>query len=216
VRGVQAQCVRGSVKRPSTATAQMPTMAMERSGSQWGRSTSSNFVSTRDNFVSTRELRRQQERQREEDERLEREALVQRAQEVSAFAQIMASQNEKMLAGLRAVAQTHEPIKVDFIARNIADVASSRSPIERSERALFARAEVMAAATAHLGADTASRPTRVLSRGRQTATPSDSSADLVRAAREEMARGYDITAFEAHTRRPPVKLRGLGPRHRAF
>ena len=52
------------------------------------------------------ERRRQQERQELERQQDERASLVRKASAVTAIANIMVEQNEKMLAGLRAVAQS--------------------------------------------------------------------------------------------------------------
>ena len=116
----------------------------------------------------------------------------------------MAEQNEKMLEGLRAVASQREqdrPEKVDFVARNKAAVRPDRSGLGRKEYALIARAEVMAAASAHIDGGRAP-PMPIHARKQTTDAPVDSSADLVRAAREEVERGLGITALEQQTRRP--------------
>jgi len=167
--------------------------------------------------MSSAQHRRQQERANLEHEQEAQQSLQRRASAITAIAQIMVDQNEKMLAGLRAVAEftdSEPPAKVDYIARNVASVGPNRPSCSRKEQALLARAEVMAAATSHLGSggSSASRPTptRVHSTGTRSEAHTDSSSELVRAAREEIERGMDITAFETQTRRPrPSKLSGL-------
>lgn len=169
--------------------------------------------------ATVKQMQRHRERQEQEQERETRESLIGRANAVTTVAQIVVAQNEQMLNGLRAASQNcSEPepaMKVDFIARNMHSVSVSRSPIGRKEQALLARAQVMAAATTHIDAPgVLTRPTNTHSRNRPL--PLDQSDDLVRAAREEVERGYNLTAFAAQTRRPPAKLKGLGRSHRAF
>ena len=106
-------------------------------------------------YGSTRNRRMEQQRRQAEAEANERTALVRRADTMKAVAQVIAEQNEKMLAGLRGLAQQDTarratPLQVDFVARNISQVGPSRSTISAKEQRLMARAEVMAAATAHL------------------------------------------------------------------
>jgi hypothetical protein len=103
---------------------------------------------------------------------------------------------------------TAAPERPDFIARNIANVAPGRTIIGRKEQALLARAEVMAAATAHLGSTVQAAPRA--QRPAPAAAPDTKTDALLRKAREELERGFEITAIEAQTRRPPAKLAGLG------
>ena len=83
------------------------------------------------------------------------EALVARASAAAAVASAMATQNEKMLEGLRSLAQDngreHAPARVDYIARNRNNVGPDRPTIGRKEQRLIAQGQAMAAATAHLG-----------------------------------------------------------------
>jgi hypothetical protein len=155
--------------------------------------------------------RRQQEKAAREKEAHEQEALLKRASTVTAIAQLMVDQNEKMVAGLRRkAAPASSGEAVDFVARNISNVGPHRSTHSRKETALLARAEVMAAATAHLGdagaGGGAPRPApAAMHAGRSKLgqeLETSSSAELVRAAAREIERGLDITAFETQTRRP--------------
>ena len=154
-----------------------------------------------------------------------RASLMRRANACTAIAQLMADQNTQMLAGLKAVQAEREsepkPGPVDFVARNMRNVSPNRSLIGRREQALLARSEVMAAATKHLGgapsstaATTSSQPSQAVLQARTRSfrgpAAADSSAELLRAAREEMERGFELTAFETATRRAPGKLAGLG------
>jgi hypothetical protein len=72
------------------------------------------------------------------------------------------------------------------------------------------RAEVMAAATAHLGDSSPTYRSPNQQRALYQPTPVDTSADLVRAARDEVERGMRLSAQEVHSRRAPPKLQGLG------
>ena len=148
---------------------------------------------------------------------------MRRAHACTKIADLMVGQNNKMLAGLRAVQAAREgeapPPKVDFVARNISNVAPQRSLIGRREQALLARAEVMAAASAHLGggaphAMQQQRPARGLGGSQQQLSvggPMDpSSAELLKAAAAEIERGYDISAIEKFSRRAPPKATSLG------
>jgi len=164
--------------------------------------------------VGSKERRRAADREVAEQEVKERQALVRRSAAITAIADLMAEQNEKMVRGLRAVQQQTSSLpspKIDYVARNINAVGPSRPTIGRKEQALLARAEVMAAATTHLGEGT--HPPAAVARPPWSYPPrivADPSVDLVRAAREEMARGYEISAYENLTRRPPAKLVGMG------
>jgi len=157
------------------------------------------------------ERRRQLEREAILEEREQREALVSKASTVNQIAQLIVDQNEKMIAGLRSTTKPEPSEPVDYIARNAAAVGPNRGTKSRKEQALLARAEVMAAATRFVGeADAASsRPTPIRARQKPAQPPADCSDDLVRAAREEIERGLDISAFETQTRRRP-RLPGLG------
>ena len=162
------------------------------------------FASSSPSFMSPQQIKRQKERAALEQQAVEREQLVMRASTMTQIANLMAEQNEKMLEGLRAVASQREqdrPEKVDFVARNKAAVRPDRSGLGRKEYALIARAEVMAAASAHIDGGRAP-PMPIHARKQTTVAPVDSSADLVRAAREEVERGLGITALEQQTRRP--------------
>ena len=104
--------------------------------------------------AQARRLKEQEEIASEQDTRA---ALVRKSNALTALADHMAEQNEKMLAGLKALSSRHDgevgsSTQVDFVQRNILDVSSSRPSLDRREQALIARAEVMAAATASLGA----------------------------------------------------------------
>ena len=140
--------------------------------------------------IGTTPAQRKRQQELAEIQRLqeERVSLVQRASTVTKIADIMVEQNERMLAGLRAVARTggdSPPPPVDFIARNVANVSAHRSGISRKEQALIARAEVMAAATAHLGGSEVPKsrpppPANFQARTQRGGQGGDSSADLLR------------------------------------
>ena len=177
--------------------------------------------------VGRQAQRQQKEKQQKEEEAATQQSLLRRAEACNAIAKLMVDQNDAMLAGLKAAAAARREIggrdapKVDFIARNMANVSPSRSGIGRKEQALLARAEVMAAATRFVdGSGTSKPPLRsvpvpaalaVHARGRaKEPFGVDSSAHLLAAARAEMERGFDISSLEAATRRPPAKLSGMG------
>ena len=127
-----------------------------------------------------------------------------------------------MLAGLRAVATKDEPPrKVDFIARNMANVSASRPALDRKEQALIARAQAMAKATAHLngGSTSTTVPTRLAqpmpiptrsggshtgasSRQRTAAADED---EILALALAEIEHGQTMSRFESQTRRAPPK-----------
>ena len=185
--------------------ARMPTMAMEPMGSMSSyRSFSSSGVSPsgRHESKAAREKRLALEAQQEEEEA--RRSLVARASTMAKIADIMSEQNEKMLAGLRAnstpTQRTGPAEKVDFVARNIADVDPGRSTISRKEQEKLAHAQVLAAATAHLPSTGASA-SRPRPRAQAAADPPDEDA-ILRAAREEIERGAQISAHERESRGP--------------
>lgn len=200
----------------------MPTAAMERSMDEYsGFSTGSPTKSgpARDQ-ARRRRSKAQQEREREE---RERQDLVAKAAVMTKIAQNMSEQNEKMLAGIEAAARFSnmgmdgEPIskpstKVDFVARNRVNVGPDRDMIGRRERAMLAKAEIMSAATGHLGGGaTGAAPAPAARRRPQTEEKPDESDALIRAAMEEMQRGDQLTAIETATRRPAsMRLMGSG------
>ena len=173
--------------------------------------------------VSAAERRRQKEREEAEAAAQTQASLVARSSALAKLADHMAQQNEKMLAGLRAVSTKDEkpPGKVDFIARNMANVSASRPTMDRKEQALIARAQAMAKATAHLtgGGASASVATRraesmpvpvrsvgpnlgASSRQRFAAADED---DILAMALAEIEHGQTMTRFESQTRRAPPK-----------
>lgn len=177
----------------------MPTSAMEPLGSA---KQYASFSRSMPLGVSPAQRKRQEEREAIVRQADECQALVQRASTITQIASLMVEQNEKMLAGLQAV-RTQPPVeKVDFVARNVASVSAQRSGISRKEQGLIARAEVMAAATRHLNDGAASAAPVVHAPGREAHRPVDASDELMARAREEVMRGYGISAYEAATRRP--------------
>lgn len=172
--------------------------------------------------AQARRLKEQEEIASEQDTRA---ALVRKSNALTALADHMAEQNEKMLAGLKALSSRHDgevgsSTQVDFVQRNILDVSSSRPSLDRREQALIARAEVMAAATASLGAGGApsvpvrfqppmpSRPRvsgRAMLGGGSTRLRPETEEDLVAAALAEIEHGQSMTAFESKTRKAPPK-----------
>eukprot|EP01043_Picozoa_sp_COSAG02_P035175 COSAG02_NODE_2503_length_8671_cov_20.133108_7_plen_226_part_00 len=201
----------------------MPTAAMERSMDEYsGFSTGSPTKSgpARDQ-ARRRRSKAQQEREREE---RERKSLVAKAEAMAKIAQNMSDQNEKMLAGIEAAARFSnmgmdgEPLrkldtaKVDFVARNRVNVGPDRDMIGRRERAMMAKAEIMSAATEHLGPNTTgAAPAPAARRRRPVEEKPDESDELIRAAMEEMQRGDQLTAIETATRRPAsMRLLGSG------
>ena len=165
-------------------------------------------------LTSTKQQRAQREREEAERDQAEREAHVRRANAATAVAKVLVEQNERMIAGMRASSMLTQPCshheKVDHIARNIASVGPRRSNIGPREQRLMARAEVMAAATQHLEGAAGASHTLARRTKYSASAPADNSADLVRAAREEVERGMGISAYESATRRAPAKLTGLG------
>lgn len=186
-------------------------MAMERSTSMY--SSYSSCAPTQPFAVAfeskaSRDRRRQLEAEQEADE--QRARMVARASTCMAIAEKMHEQNEKMIAGLRSVSANQpktKPEKIDFVARNIADVGPQRSPISRHDQAKLTHAEVLAAATSHLGISTPR------SKSPPPAPPpyDTTGEDLVRAAREEMERSAQLSAYEKQTRRP-----AKGPRRGGY
>ena len=79
-------------------------------------------------------------------------------------------------------------------------------------RAMLAKAEVMSAATGHLGGGAVGATPAPAPRRRAPAqTKPDESDELIRAAMEEMQRGDQLTAIETATRRPAsMRLMGSG------
>jgi hypothetical protein len=157
--------------------------------------------------------RAEQEREALRQQKEECEAHVRRAKAVTAVADHIVANNMKMIAGLKAslaIRVDPPPENVDFLRRNIARVGPLRSIIGAREQRLMARAEVMAAATAHLGDSSPTYRSPNQQRALYQPTPVDTSADLVRAARDEVERGMRLSAQEVHSRRAPPKLQGLG------
>jgi len=197
----------------------MPTAAMERSMTEFSGFSSSSPTSSRAGRDQAR-LRRSQKQKEQDKEAEERKALVARAETMAKIAKNISDQQEKMLHGLETAARfanmgedgeplTKEPQgKTDFIARNRVNVGPDRDRIGRRERAMMAKAEVMASATAHLGGGGAAPAPRRRKPAEVDTTEGD---DLVRAAMEEMQRGDQLSAIEAQTRRPAhMRLMGSG------
>ena len=164
---------------------------------------------------NTAVTRKQKELEEHAKEQEERSAQVRRAGAVTAIAQLMVEQNEKMIAGLKAsAAMNSEPPAgpVNFVERNMRAVGSQRSTIGIKEQRLMARAEAMAMATKHLGDGTPSQQAPKPVHAPYPLMKSDrpTSAELVRAAREEVERGMAMSGYEAQTRRAPPKMPGLG------
>lgn len=156
---------------------------------------------------ASRDRRKQLEAEQEADEI--RARMVARASTCRAIAEKMHEQNEKMIAGLRSVSANQpktRPEKVDFVARNIADVGPSRPSINRRDQAKLAHAEALAAASRHLGIPDQPKP-----RAPPPAAVDTTGEDLVRAAREEMERSAQVSAYEKQTRRP-----ARGPRRGGY
>jgi hypothetical protein len=189
----------------------MPTAAMEHSMSKYR-----GFANA--TVLSTAQQRKLKEREEIEAPHETQQGLVRRSNALQALAEHMAQQNEKMLEGLRALSSTNQPPrgKVDYIARNVANVGAARPTLGRKEQALMARAEVMAAATAHLGGT----PTITASAHAPPQPPQppsfragfagsrlrpETEQDLVAAALAEIQHGQQMSAFESKTRRAPPK-----------
>ena len=154
----------------------MPSMAMEplgvtsRSSSlaiSSFRSEGASSTGGRNESHAARERRLASERQAEDDNL--RRSLVSKASAVCRIAELMSSQNEVMLAGLRSAAAAQPPAgatRVDFVAQNIRDVRADRNTMSKKEQAKLAHAQVLASATAHLpsGAARGAPPRRAAAR----------------------------------------------------
>jgi hypothetical protein len=192
----------------------MPTAAMEHSATTYKR-----YAACAPSGMSAAAQRKMKEREEIEKDRETRESLVARSRALTELADHMAKQNEEMLAGLRSLShmpRVSEP--VDYIARNVANVGPSRSTMDRKQHALLAHAEVMAAATAHLGGGPAPPlqarlqqpiPTRARPGAPGSRLRIESEEDLVHAALAEMEHGATLSAFESKTRRAPPRSRAL-------
>ena len=134
----------------------------------------------------------------------QREALVRQGNALAALAEHMTLQNEKMLEGLKylsAQSSSEPPAKVDHVSRNIANVSAARQGTDRKGQALMARAEVMAAATAHISGGSPApaqarqppMPTRT-SRlgGSSTRLRAETEEDLVNAVLAEIEHGESL------------------------
>ena len=203
----------------------MPSMAMEplgasRSGSlafASFRSAGASSSGSRYESYAARERRLASERQ-EADDRLRR-SLVSKASAVCRIAELMSSQNELMLSGLRSAAAARPPARaapVDFVAQNIRDVRADRNPMSKKEQAKLAHAQVLASATAHLpgGAACGVPPRRAAAApaaGVGAGTATDDA--LLRAALDEIERGAQVSAYERSTRGPRLAYVG---RRKAF
>ena len=200
----------------------MPSMAMEplgasRSGSlafASFRSAGASSSGSRYESYAARERRLAAERQ-EADDRLRR-SLVSKASAVCRIAELMSSQNELMLSGLRSAAAARPPARaapVDFVAQNIRDVRADRNPMSKKEQAKLAHAQVLASATAHLpgGAACGVPPRRAAAAGVAAGAATDDA--LLRAALDEIERGAQVSAYERSTRGPRLAYVG---RRKAF
>jgi len=203
----------------------MPSMAMEplgasRSGSlafASFRSAGASSSGSRYESYAARERRLAAERQ-EADDRLRR-SLVSKASAVCRIAELMSSQNELMLSGLRSAAAARPPARaapVDFVAQNIRDVRADRNPMSKKEQAKLAHAQVLASATAHLpgGASCAMPPRRAAAAPAAGVGAGAATDDaLLRAALDEIERGAQVSAYERSTRGPRLAYVG---RRKAF
>ena len=203
----------------------MPSMAMEplgasRSGSlafASFRSAGSSSSGSRYESYAARERRLASERQ-EADDRLRR-SLVSKASAVCRIAELMSSQNELMLSGLRSAAAARPPARaapVDFVAQNIRDVRADRNPISKKEQAKLAHAQVLASATAHLpGGAACGVPPRRAAAAPAAGVGAGAATDdaLLRAALDEIERGAQVSAYERSTRGPRLAYVG---RRKAF
>lgn len=200
----------------------MPTAAMERSMDEFSGFASGSPTKSGPARDQARRRRSKEQEEREREER-ERKSLVAKAEAMAKIAQNMSEQNEKMLAGIQAAARfsnmgmdgeplSQPPAKVDFVARNRVNVGPDRDVIGRRERAMLAKAEIMSAATGHLGPGaTGAAPAPAPRRRRPVEQKPDESDELIRAAMEEMQRGSQLTLIEAATRRPAsMRLMGSG------
>lgn len=203
----------------------MPTMAMEPLGATSRSSLSLASVRSvgssstgQHESRSARERRITAQRLQEDDE--VRQSLVSKASTVCRIAELISSQNELMLAGLRSAAQTPPSAsRVDFVAQNIRDVGPGRSTMSRQEQAKLAHAQVLASATAHLpgaaarGAPPPRRPAASQAAAAAAGGYDPRDDELVRAAREEMERGAQVSAYERESRGPRLAYIG---RRKAF
>ena len=203
----------------------MPSMAMEplgasRSGSlafASFRSAGSSSSGSRYESYAARERRLASERQ-EADDRLRR-SLVSKASAVCRIAELMSSQNELMLSGLRSAAAARPPARaapVDFVAQNIRDVRADRNPMSKKEQAKLAHAQVLASATAHLpGGAACGVPPRRAAAAPAAGVGAGAATDdaLLRAALDEIERGAQVSAYERSTRGPRLAYVG---RRKAF
>ena len=203
----------------------MPSMAMEplgasRSGSlafASFRSAGASSSGSRYESYAARERRLAAERQ-EADDRLRR-SLVSKASAVCRIAELMSSQNELMLSGLRSAAAARPPARaaaVDFVAQNIRDVRADRNPMSKKEQAKLAHAQVLASATAHLpGGAACGVPPRRAAAAPAAGVAAGAATDdaLLRAALDEIERGAQVSAYERSTRGPRLAYVG---RRKAF
>ena len=149
--------------------------------------------------------------QEEEEAAAVQASLVSKAQAMTKIAENMAAHNNQMLAGLEAAGPMNAapPKNVDWLARNRANVSANRDMIGRRGQLALAKAQVMAAASAHLPDSAASQACakkadkKLQFQMSQNVEPEGQSDDLIRAAMEEMARGDQLSLIEAATRRPP-------------
>jgi hypothetical protein len=173
----------------------------------------SSFASTTPG--ASRAARDQRRRQRktaaaeEEEEEAVRASLVAKAAAMTKIAENMAAHNEAMLQGIRAQRPASPPpTRVDWLARNRANVSANRNPIGRRGQLALAKAQVMAAATAHIPETAASQRASARAAAkleRQTVAPEElnrESDELIRLALEEVGRGEQLTLIEGATRRP--------------
>uniref|UniRef100_A0A7S2FEV1 Uncharacterized protein n=1 Tax=Haptolina brevifila TaxID=156173 RepID=A0A7S2FEV1_9EUKA len=203
---------RAARTHPLTHSEEMPTSAMEPMGGGMTR-----YRTFATNGVIDRRRKEQDEIAKEQEQR---EGLVRQSNALKALAEHMTAQNERMLEGLNSLStkSTEPPAKVNHVARNIANVSAARQGIDRKGQALMARAEVMAAATAHLGGGSSSAapppryqppmPTRVSRLGQSSRLRVETEEDLVNAALAEIEHGQSMSAFESRTRKPPSKTVG--------
>ena len=183
------------------------------------RSAGASSTGGRHESQASRGRRLASQRQEEDDEL--RRSLVSKASAVCKIAELMSSQNELMLAGLRSAASAQPPpaSSVDFVAQNIRDVGPGRSTMSRQEQAKLAHAQVLASATAHLpNAATGGAPPRraaapAAGAGAGVAATDPLDDALLRAVREEIERGAQVSAFERETRGPRLAYVG---RKKAF
>ena len=130
------------------------------------------------------------------------------------IAELMSSQNELMLSGLRSAAAARPPARaapVDFVAQNIRDVRADRNPMSKKEQAKLAHAQVLASATAHLpGGAACGVPPRRAAAAPAAGVGAGAATDdaLLRAALDEIERGAQVSAYERSTRGPRLAYVG--------